>query len=367
MDNAYQEYLISPRHGFLPDRLPMARLPRYYVAWDELAYNLPDIVTAGLITDEVLLRLPLLSPDRLGSHLAYERAMMLLSFIGHAYLNDPSEPRKTLPSALAIPWAQVAKRLDRPPVLSHASAVLHNWTIIDPDQPISLNNLAVLQRYRGGVDEAWFFLVTVMIEYQGASLIRDTLTCYKAIANDLDESLVLLDKIIQGLRSVTATLTRMIERCDPHVFYYQTRPFLATLDDVVYEGVSDEPQRWLGGSAAQSSLIQMLDIAFGVEHKEQKSNDFLLLMRQYMPLQHRLFLEYLESKPTLSSLTQQSKQTEKIAEVRKELLAFRNEHLKIFHRYIAAQSKKSGPGDTGTGGTDAGHFLKQVKKDTEQA
>jgi indoleamine 2,3-dioxygenase len=364
MPNAYQEYSISPLHGFLPDRPPMARLPRYYVAWDELAYNLPDIVTAGLIAGEVH-RLPKISPDRMGSHLAYERAMMVLSFISHAYLNDPTEPRKMLPEALAVPWTQVAKRLDRPPVLSHASAVLHNWSVIDPDQPISLNNLAVLQRYRGGVDEAWFFLVTVTIEFQGAGLINNVLKCYETMANDPDQSLVQLDDIIQGLKDVTATLSRMTEQCDPHVFYHQTRPFLATLEGIVYQGVAEDPQRWLGGSAAQSSLIQMLDIAFGVEHSEDNSNAFIILMRQYMPLQHRLFLEYLESIPNLTSLARHEEQEGRISQIHQALLQFRDEHLKIFHRYIAAQAKKAGPGDTGTGGTDAGAFLKQVRKDTD--
>ncbi len=365
MSDAYLEYLISPRHGFLPDSPPLARLPRYYVAWDELAFNLPDIVTAGLIADEVN-RLPLIHPDQLGSHLAYERAMMVLSFISHAYLNDPNEPRKILPEIVAVPWSKVAKRLDRPPVLSHASAVLHNWSLIYPDQPFSLNNLAVLQRYRGGVDEAWFFLVTVMIEYQGARLINHTLRCYDTMVDDLDQSLGLLDEIIQGVKDIIATLSRMVEQCDPHVFYNQTRPFLATLDGVVYNGVSSEPQRWVGGSAAQSSLIQMLDIAFGVKHDEEQSRAFLILMRSYMPLQHRLFLEYLESIPSLISMAHHDHQLQKISEVHQELLNFRDAHLKIFHRYIAAQSKKVGPGDTGTGGTDASAFLKQIKKDTER-
>lgn len=364
MSDAYREYLISPRHGFLPDAPPLARLPRYYVAWDELAYNLPDIVTAGLLSSEVA-RLPDISPDRLGAHLAYERAMMVLSFIGHAYLHNPEAPTKQLPANLAIPWAQVAKRLDRPPVLSHASAVLHNWALIDFERPISLSNLAVLQRYRGGVDEAWFFLVTVMIEYQGASLINDLLQCYDCIENDLDQSVALLGQVYRQLNVITDTLGGMTDRCDPHVFYHQTRPFLASLEDVVYEGVSDVPQHWVGGSAAQSSLIQMLDIALGVKHAETQSTSFLLLMRNYMPMPHRRFLEYLESIPNLSSRAFHDDQHELLREARAALLNFRKSHLKIFHRYIAAQSKKAGPGDTGTGGTDAAAFLKQVTKDSE--
>ena len=364
MPSLYQEFLISPHHGFLPENGPLLRLPRYYVAWDELGYNLPEIIAADILAKEVA-RLPMIDPDKLGSHLAYERAMLVLSYIGHAYLNDPVHPQKKLPSVLAVPWSKVAHRLDRPPVLSHASAVLHNWSLIYPDQPISLNNLAILQKYRGGVDEAWFFLVTVMIEYHGASIIKSLISLYEASANDTTVSKVLLESIAEGLELIIATLARMPEKCDPYVFYHQTRPFLASLEHIIYQDVSDEPQTWVGGSAAQSSLIQALDIAFAVAHEEERSAAFLKSMRTYMPQPHRSFLEYLESIPSVPQLLNNTNLTEKIFLIRQQLLDFRKAHLKIFYRYIASQSKKAGPGDTGTGGTDAASFLKQLKSDTE--
>jgi hypothetical protein len=63
------------------------------------------------------------------------------------------------------------------------------------------------------------------------------------------------------------------ERCDPYVFYKKLRQILsgwsnnpAVPDGIVYEGVSDEPKKYNGGSAAQSSTIQAIDIALGIKH-----------------------------------------------------------------------------------------------------
>jgi len=49
-----------------------------------------------------------------------------------------------------------------------------------------------------------------------------------------------------------------------------------------------------GGSAAQSSLIQLIDIIFEVKHKEKSVVNFLKEMHNYMPLQHKQFLQEME-------------------------------------------------------------------------
>ena len=48
------------------------------------------------------------------------------------------------------------------------------------------------------------------------------------------------------------------------------------------------------GSAAQSSLLPLLDIALGVSHQESKSFNFLQEMREYMIKPHREFLKHVE-------------------------------------------------------------------------
>jgi len=63
---------------------------------------------------------------------------------------------------------------------------------------------------------------------------------------------------------------------------------------VLYEGFSATRQQYFGGSAAQSALLPLLDIALGVRHDSGKSRNFLLAMREYMLKPHREFLAYLE-------------------------------------------------------------------------
>jgi indoleamine 2,3-dioxygenase len=136
--------------------------------------------------------------------------MLLLSFFAHAYLQTDVQETFRLPSTIAIPWAKVAAKLGRPTVLAHASAVLNNWRIINPEQPISLNNIALLKSYQGGIDESWFILVTVAIEKEGTNIINaivgllngkaDLFPIYlKTIANSLTEITILLQRMPEAI------------------------------------------------------------------------------------------------------------------------------------------------------------------------
>jgi len=98
-----------------------------------------------------------------------------------------------------------------------------------------------------------------------------------------------------------SSLMAMREGCHPFIFYHRVRPFLSgwkhnpTLPHgIIYEGVSNTRYQCYGGSAAQSSLIPLLDIGLGISHDSIRSKDFLLAMRDYMVKSHREFLTYLE-------------------------------------------------------------------------
>ena len=86
------------------------------------------------------------------------------SFIGHAYIYGGSSPLSKLPASLAKPWVEISHKLGRPAVLSYASYCLDNWFKIDNDKPISLNNVALINNFLGGVDEDWFVTIHVCIE-----------------------------------------------------------------------------------------------------------------------------------------------------------------------------------------------------------
>ena len=111
-----------------------------------------------------------------------------------------------------------------------------------------------------------------------------------------------LVRISTSIEAMGASMSAMREGCHPFIFYHRVRPFLsgwkhnpALPQGVLYSEVSAERQMYYGGSAAQSALIPVLDIALGVAHDSHKSKDFLLAMRDYMLQPHREFLVHLEN------------------------------------------------------------------------
>lgn len=118
-----------------------------------------------------------------------------------------------------------------------------------------------------------------------------------------------LRKIATAIKDMCSSLMAMREGCHPFIFYHRVRPFLSgwkhnpTLPHgIIYEGVSNTRYQCYGGSAAQSSLIPLLDIGLGISHDSIRSKDFLLAMRDYMVKSHREFLTYLEvSEPIITT------------------------------------------------------------------
>src|SRR5579863_835642 len=156
---------VSEERGLLPPEDPLDRLPRQqYGVWEDLSVELPKLLAAGAVR-RTLDRLPILDPTPLFDHSSsVERAMLLLSYFGHAYIWGEAKAADVIPEPVAVPWHALAHRLSRPPVLSYASYALHNWRRLDQTSPIALGNLALLQNFLGGVDEEWFVLVHVEIE-----------------------------------------------------------------------------------------------------------------------------------------------------------------------------------------------------------
>lgn len=87
----------------------------------------------------------------------------------------------------------------------------------------------------------------------------------------------LLNGMGECIDELGCILERMYERNDPMVFYHQIRPLLAGsknmgaagLPNGVFYDTGDDTARWhqySGGSNAQSSLVQLIDIALGIQH-----------------------------------------------------------------------------------------------------
>jgi indoleamine 2,3-dioxygenase len=364
------------RRGFLPESDPCPRLPAPFDRWDELGAALPKLLACRRV-GQVIEGLVPLDPDGLSGP-ALERAMMLLSFLGHAYIWEDwrDAPRARIPSGIAVPWHAVATRLGRPPVLSYASYALDNWRRLDPAGPIDLGNIALLQNFLGGLDEEWFVAVHVAIEARAANLVHAIPKAQQAVADGDARALeAQLGRIADTLEQIVATLARMPERCDPYVYYHRVRPYIHgfTNHPVVYEGVDAygaTPRRFHGETGAQSTIVPLLDAALGIRHAPDELTAYLRAMREYMPPAHRSFLATVESGPSIMDFVRESGGglVDDYEACVRLLADFRSRHLEFAATYIHRQAEQ-GANSThyGTGGTPFMAYLQKHRDETRAA
>ncbi|CAM9812252.1 unnamed protein product, partial [Bubo scandiacus] len=161
-------------------------------------------------------------------------------------------------------------------------------------------------RCRGAESLRGFILVTLLVEKAAVPGIKAIVQAIRAILQLDHETLhEALQELAEAIGDMTKALARMHDFVDPAVFYAVIRIFLSGWKDnpampggLVYEGVSDEPLAYSGGSAAQSTVLHAFDELLGIRHSEE-STAFLHRMRHYMPPPHRAFVEEIHRAPSL--------------------------------------------------------------------
>src|SRR5580700_1008180 len=237
---------IDAERGFLPSQDPLSRLPKVFDAWESTASELPKLLVSDHLRRSIE-DLPPFPLDQITTNPERERAMTLLSYLGHAYVWRGAQPAEVLPKGLAIPWHNVAESLGRPPVLSYSSYSLHNFFRFDPSREIECGNIGLIQNFLGGLDEEWFILIHIEIERKAALAMGLLHPCLDAAAAGEAEQLeALLAKVESSLSSVNRTMLRMPEHCDPYIYYHRVRPYIHGWknhpdlpDGLIYEGVAE--------------------------------------------------------------------------------------------------------------------------------
>jgi len=359
---------ISPERGMLadPDPSEVVLPPKFWRLWGVMAQQIPQMISVGHARF-MIKNMPILDAYDLDDYYL-PAAMRTLSFLGHtAVFSNPHKSMSSIPASVAIPWHQVATRLGRPPILSYASYVLDNWRRIDPEGPIKLGNIAIMQKFTKILDEAWFILVHIGIENEAHAALLGIEHALLAITRDeISEVDCGLQIIAGGIEQMHETLLRMPEHCDPHIYYHEVRPFLfgwknnpALPDGVIYEGVKEYSGKHIqfrGETGAQSSIIPALDAALGIHFSDDPLLPYLYDMRAYMPPKHRAFLEALEKGPSLRDYTRQHRALIPSYNACLTLLkTFRSKHLEYAREYIAKWDQS----DRGTGGTPFMPYLKK--------
>lgn len=375
-----EEYEVHPERGFLPaeDPLPYLEDP-YYAPWEQIAADLPKLLVARTLRS-VVEGMPRLTTERLQTEREARRAMLLLSYIGHGYVWNGDAPAERIPANLAQPWYEVSQRLGRPPVLSYASYALDNWRRLDPNAPIELGNIVLLQNFLAGLDEEWFILIHIDIEAKAARAIRQIPTALRAATEqNLPALTAALQEVASALEQMYAVLARMPEACDPYIYYHRVRPYIhgwknnpALPNGLIYEGVAaygGQPQQFRGETGAQSSIIPTLDGLLGIQHADDPLKTYLMEMRLYMPPAHRRFIEAVESRSTVRETVLQSGDSalrDAYNACVENIQRFRALHLEYAAIYIYKQQAKDpkNPTRVGTGGTP---FMKYLKKHRDES
>jgi indoleamine 2,3-dioxygenase len=351
----FDSYALTS-NGFLPASQTPFEIRELYSPWMMIANNLSVLIASHTIKTMVD-NLPFIMIDDLTTFAEFQTIYSMLCLIqaGYIWHNGEINHEHKVPAQIAVPLSIASSRLGIAPILTHGAIDLYNCRIKDPSAPPSLDNLESAFSLTGTESESWFCLDMVAIEFEGAKTIRAILEIqelYK-LGGPNDQTIppgeisaaieTRLQLVSDTIDTITKILSRMYEKCDPDTFYGVLRKFLNGWTDektfpngMELEGVGSGI-RYAGGSAAQSSIIQVYDIFFGVTHK----NGFLKEMRNYMPGLHRDFLTYLESAPTMDVI---SKVYPDVIPIYNNCLSnlsmFRSKHMGLIHVYILNVAKK---------------------------
>lgn len=376
--NKPQHFDLS--HGFLPNHDPIWQLPEEFAELDSIAMQLPKLLASNQVRS-IIENLPNLNINQLENPHEQERAMMLLSYIAHAYVWYNQQPVDRLPANLSGMWYDASQQVGRPPVLSYASYALYNWRRIDPEQPIELGNIALLQNFLGGIDEEWFILIHVAIEAAAIPVISALPKIQDLIPeHNISEIITLMQQVNTGLEKINSIMEQMPEHCDPYIYYNRVRPYIhgwkdnpALPNGLIYEGVSEyanKPQFFKGETGAQSTIIPALDAVYNVYHEESPLKLHLDEMRIYMPPEHRELLVVLESNPSIRDCVLENFAAEpKLRDLYNQTIElihrFRKTHIHYAAQYIQKQNQTSSanPTEVGTGGTP---FMQYLKKHVDE-
>jgi indoleamine 2,3-dioxygenase len=372
---------LNHERGFLPLQDTLRRLPKAFDDWEELALRLPKLLVSDRVRGAIA-DLPPFPVAAINDACERERAMLLLSYLGHAYVWGGPRPALILPSVLAAPWYHVAESLGRPPILSYSSYALHNYFRFDSSREIECGNLALIQNFLGGIDEEWFILIHVEIERKAGPAMAALSACVDAAdEGDAERLEALLAQVDSSLRAMYATLRRMPEWCEPFIYYHRVRPYIHGWknhpdlpEGVIYDGVEaygGRPQQFRGETGAQSSIVPALDAMLGVGHKEDMLSTYLKEMRNYMPPAHRAFLSALEKRDSVRPFAQRAGRRSLTSAYNGCLDAlenFRSLHFEYAATYIfqQAQTDAKNPHAVGTGGTPFMEYLKKHRDETGQ-
>lgn len=386
-EDLIERFDFSSERGFLPKTDPVTSFSlscqrgnkEYLLEWSDVARKLPDYI-AQKVGREKIISLPELCITDIAPE-EYEYAMMLCSFFGNTCVFGGKEIVPTIPRNVAMFWCALAEVLKRPFSLSYASYCMNNWFRFDQNRPIAMGNLALVQKFGGGVDESGFILPHTDIEAKAGAL---GIAFWNALKGAYERKPVVVNRWLmtanQAFVPILVTLQSLPNWCDPYIYYTRVRPHIhgwkdnpALPDGVVYEGCfENKPQKKRGETGAMSSIVPMFDAFLGITHSTKDEFwHYLEEMKDYMPVKHREFLAFLNKHPGVirgfvrDNPDLRNPYNQNVF----NLYLFRTLHRGgLAKPYIVDQNEEAGNSTTvGTGGTPLMKYLKAHADDTLKA
>lgn len=378
-----EDYDITAARGYLaPYEMGEVTLPDAFAPIVAAGRVLSGFMTSGRCR-HFLKQLPEIDMAAHAGKLSDAQLRMLMvhySFIVQAYVWGEAEAALTLPRNLAVPYCILADKIGQFPLLPYSSYTLDNWRKLDPKGDVSLDNIATIQNFYGGVDENWFILVHVEIEAKaGRALVAIPALIDAVDKGDAAQVKKGLGEIRSAWDMINPIFDRMPEKCDPYIYYHRVRPYIhgwkgnpAMPDGLIYEGVDKykgKPQAFRGQTGSQSSIVPTMDALLGIAHENDPLREYLDELHQYRPPRHRQFIEEVQKRSALRAFVAEKGDAEMVGiynDIIEHVQKFRTRHLEYAAKYINMQARDSegNPVDIGTGGTP---FMKYLKKHRDES
>ncbi|MGH8626278.1 MAG: hypothetical protein ACREYC_13755, partial [Gammaproteobacteria bacterium] len=143
---------------------------------------------------------------------------------------------------------------------------------------------------------------------------------------------------------------------DPALYYKTFRRYIRFFENVVYQGVEQDPINFRGETGAQSSIMPALVAFMKIPHQPSPLTNHLADMRHYMPAAHRALIEAIEAMPDIRRLADRSAYNG----ILEAMAVFREVHYGWAQEYIHRRTEDP----RGTGGTPYMQWLSQLIDET---
>jgi len=303
--------------------------------------------------------------------------------------------RQIIPLCIGGIFDICARRLGLPSIITHSAVNLYNFKL-DEDGEIllktylstdilNINNILKIDEIMDGLlehiqikntftddeSEKWFYKIHICIELAAIKMLNEIIKLFDTDREITKHGVIkVLRTIEHTLNIFTNIISKMESKCNSEFFWNNIRYYLNGFNTynvkIKNTGII---LTFKGGSAAQSTLLPIIDALLNYEHTDKYVVEFLKEQQNYMPIKHRLFIEWIDNKIKCKKWKNYFNNFHHFNKCYISLRMFRQKHHKIVHKYISAnihkEIEKEGNinrpiQDKGTGGSDYDKLLKTI-------